>query len=217
MNRKAFQTWSYLFLAAILVISCRSHTQVTQQQVDEAFKGKPVSDILVIVVAQNEKTRRVFERAFVIHLQKAGVEAISSLDVIPIPDDLAVPKEEILKVVEQYENDAVIVTHLMGLQQKESFTRRLGGAGGYSGGFYGYYGYTFDYARDTGYSTINTTVQLETNLFDVQTEKLIWSGQTKSWLDESEASRLKAIGDVIEAVVGDLEKNGLIAPKGGAE
>jgi hypothetical protein len=51
---------------------------------------------------------------------------------------------------------------------------------------------------------------LETNLYDVKTEKLIWSGKSKTW---SKDSKDQIINDVIKAVVNNLKKNKLIAPK----
>jgi hypothetical protein len=51
---------------------------------------------------------------------------------------------------------------------------------------------------------------LETNLYDVKTEKLIWSGQSETW---SKDSKDQIINDVIKAVVNNLQKNKLLAPK----
>jgi len=51
---------------------------------------------------------------------------------------------------------------------------------------------------------------LETNLYDVKTEKLIWSGQSETF---SRDSKDQIIKDVIKAVINDLQKNKLIAPK----
>jgi len=51
---------------------------------------------------------------------------------------------------------------------------------------------------------------LETNLYEVKTEKLIWSGKSDSW---SRDSKDNIINDVIKAVINDLQKNKLIAPK----
>ena len=58
----------YLFSFAILLFSCAG-TDLTQEQVDDAYKGKPVSDILVIAVTGNEHNRRSFEKKFVAHLK----------------------------------------------------------------------------------------------------------------------------------------------------
>ena len=198
--------WSGCLLSfAFLIISCAG-TELTQKQVDDAYKGKPVSDILVIAITGNEHNRRSFEKKFVAQLKSVGVDAISSEEAIPMPADLELKKETILNAVNQYENDAVIITHLIGKEEKDVFTR----GGSAHRGFYGFYHSRYSYAHDPGYSSTSTTVRLETNLYDVKTEKLIWSGESKTW---SKDSKDQIINDVIKAVINNLQKNKLIAPK----
>jgi hypothetical protein len=47
-------------------------------------------------------------------------------------------------------------------------------------------------------------------LYDVKTEKLIWSGQSKTF---SKDSKDQMINDVVRVLVNDLQNNELIAPK----
>ena len=96
--------------------------------------------------------------------------------------------------------------HLIGKEEKDVYTR--GGSG--RRGYFGFYRSRFSYAHDPGYSSTSTTVRLETNLYDVKTEKLIWSGQSETF---SRDSKDQIIKDVIKAVINDLQKNKLIAPK----
>ena len=206
MKKNHVKCFGYLFSFAFLIISCAgTGTELTQKQVDDAYKGKPVSDILVIAITGNEHNRRSFEKKFVAQLKSVGVDAISSEKAIPMPGDLQLKKETILNAVEQYENDAVIITHLIGKEEKDVYTRGSG-----HGGFFGFYRSRFSYANDPGYSSTSTTVQLETNLYDVKTEKLIWSGKSETW---SKDSKDEIINDVIKTVINNLQKNKLIAPK----
>ncbi len=123
-----------------------------------------------------------------------------------MPADLELKKEMILSAVKQFENDAVIITHLVGKEVKESYTR-----GGHArGGYYGFYHSRYSYSRDPGYASTSRTIRLETNLYDVKTENLIWSGQSKTF---SKDSKDHIINDVIRVVINDLQKNKLISPK----
>jgi hypothetical protein len=199
--RQITSKWFYLaILYVVLVIACAG-TKLPHTWMDEAYRGKPVSNILVIGVTYNEKekVRRSFEDKFVTQLKAAGVEAISSGDAISIPKDLELEKDEVLKAVNKFNNDAVIITHLVGKEEKESYTRpvRL------SGGQYGYHGRAHGYIPNTGYSRTDTIVRLVTNLYDVKTEKLIWSGQSET-LD---------MDDMIKVVIKDLQKNNLLPKK----
>ena len=197
--------FGYLFFIAVLAISCAG-TELTESQVVDAYKGKPVSDILIIAITGNEHNRRSFEKKFVARLKSIGVDAISSEEAITMPADLELKKETILTAVKQYENDAVIITHLIGKEEEDVYTR--GGSG--HRGFYGFYSRRHSLARDPGYSSTSTTVRLETNLYEVKTEKLIWSGKSNTL---SRDAKDQIINDVIKAVINDLQKNKLIAPK----
>ena len=84
-----------------MFIACAgSGTELTKKRMDNTFSGKPVSDIVVIVVADEEKTRRLFEQKFVARLKHAGVDADSSIEAISMPSNLKLKKEAILKAVE---------------------------------------------------------------------------------------------------------------------
>jgi hypothetical protein len=234
MKKNHLKWFGYLFSFAYLIISCGG-TELTQNKVDDAFKGKPVSDILVIAITGNEHNRRTFEKKFVARLKSVGVDAIASEEAIPMPADLELKKETILDAVHQYNNDAVIITHVIGKEEKDSYTR----ADIDRNRFFGFYRSRYRSAHSPGYASTSTTVRLETNLYDVKTEKLMWSGKSKTWSKDSKDqiindviktvindllwsgksktwskdSKDQIINDVIKTVINDLQKNKLIAPK----
>jgi hypothetical protein len=187
-----------LISLVFLMMSCTG-TEISQTRVDDAYKGDPVSNILVIAITGNEHNRRTYEKKFVARLKSVGVDAVASEAALPMPPDLQMKKEAILKAVDQYKNDAVIITQLIGRQKEDVFTR----GGATRMGF-------FSYARDPGYSSTSTTVRLETNLYDAKTGKLIWSGQSKTMSRESTD---KIINEVIKAVIDNWQKNKLIASR----
>ena len=68
----------------------------------------------------------------------------------------------------------------------------------------------YNYNYDRGYSSTNTALRLGTNLYDVKTGKLIWSGESKTW---SKDSGKQIINDVVKALINTLYENELIAPR----
>ncbi len=198
MNKDPVKGLGYLLFVAFLIISCAG-TEILQTQVDDAYKGKPVSNILVIAITGNEHNRRTYEKKFVARLKSVGVDAVASEEAVPMPPDLQLKKETILNAVKQYENDAVIITQLIGKEKEDVYTR----GGAVRIGF-------FSYARDPGYSSTSTTVRLETNLYDAKTGKLIWSGTSKTM---SKDSTDHIMNDEIKAVINNWQKNKIIAPK----
>ncbi len=188
----------FFFSIMFLMVSCAG-TDLTEGQVNDTYKGKPVSDILVIAVTGNEHNRRSYERKFVAQLTSVGVDAVASEKSIPMPGDLKLKTETIFNAVDQYKNDAVIITQLVGKDTKDIYQR-----GGVTRR--GYFGYT----RNPGYSSTTTKLHLETNLYNAKTGERIWSGKSKT-LSKDSPDRI--MNEVIKAVITNLQKNKLIAPK----
>jgi hypothetical protein len=194
-----------LLFSALFIISCAG-TKLTEKPVAEVYHGKPVSDILVIAITGNEHNRRAYEQKFVVHLKSVGVEAISSEEVIPMPPDLEMERETILDAVKQYENDAVIISHLIDKDIEDVYTR----GDMRRDGFHGFYLSRYSYTYDRGYSSTSTTLRLETNLYHVKTDKLIWAGESMTWGKDSTD---QIINDTIKALINNLLENNLIGPK----
>jgi hypothetical protein len=191
--------------SGVLIMACAG-TKLTQTWVDEAHRGKPVSDILVIAITYKEEVRHSYEDKFVAQLKALGIDAVSSADVIPIPADLKLEKDQILNVVKNFENDAVIITHMGGVEEKETYSPSTKN---YTG-FYGYYDGLHTLQSSPSFYTSHTLVRLVTNLYDVETEKLIWSGQSET---KDPRSIDQTIDDVINLVIKDMQKKGLLSPK----
>ncbi len=82
-----------------------------------------------------------------------------------------------------------------------------GYGGGYYGGYYGGWGYGGGYYNTPGYYEQNKTYYVETNIFDVKTNKLLWSGTT-STLNPTKAD--ESIDEIILALKTELTNKGLI-------
>jgi hypothetical protein len=203
--KKTILKWCCLGMPFAIVFMACAGTKLSDTQVDKSRRGKPVSNILVIGVTykDNEKVRRSFEDRFVKQLRAAGVEAVPSGDAISIPSDLMLEKEQILKAADQFNNDAVIITYVAAKEEKESYTKRYDN-------YYSYYGSVYVYTHGPGYSSTKTYHRLVTNLYDVKTEKLIWSGKSQTLNPDSTT---QVIDEVIEVVIEDLQKNKLLPPK----
>lgn len=200
---------SYHLLAALLgalLLSACSSTEITSSWSEETSPRRPFKDFLVIGISESETIRRSFESSFVTSLRKAGVDAQSSAP--ELPGEQAAEKGAILKAVERSGSDAVLITHLVGEEEREVYTPpRTYAPPTYYSGYYPYYSRVYNYVHEPGYYTRYKVVQLETNLYDVSTEELVWSGRSESIASSSE---LKVIQDVIDAVIGELKKAGFV-------
>lgn len=195
-------------LSAVMMVSCAAQgTKLTRKHLNESFVQHPLSDILVIGISHREDNRRLFEERFVAVLKEAGIDAVGSATAVSVSSELKLEKEQIKQAAKMHGCDAVIVTHLADIQQKETFTRGATLPTGYAD----YYGYIITGYRETGYSSGQAKVWLETRLFDVATESLVWSAVSEAWKAESGK---KVLSEVIREMVRDLVDAGVVAPGG---
>jgi hypothetical protein len=188
-------------LAALLLTACAS-TQKTAEWRDPSYAGQKFDDILVIGVSEKATVRRMFESNLVDELTKKQLTAIPSFSIMAADEKIS--KEAIKAAIAGKNIDAVLVTLLVGVEQKEAYQPPM-----YSPGF-GYYGhYSAAYTRvyQPGYYQRYDVVKLETTLYDVKTEKPVWSMQSDTIDPEVDEKLIKS---AINAVIKALSEQALI-------
>ena len=208
MGKTGVQWGCLLIFITAIILGCAG-TRFTDTTLSEDFEGQTYSDVLVIGVSHNDKTRRQYEGLFVNRLQVLGAEAVGSADALPVPPDLVMKKEDILEVVRELTCDGVIITHLSN-KKEEELTSIMAPAD--EGAWHRDYRRTHRFVHSDAYvySETKTFLFLKTRLYDVATEKLIWSGTVKA---KDVNIQDQMIGGVVETVVNELKANNLITAK----
>jgi hypothetical protein len=197
-----------LVALALAVAACSgSSYQMTPLYLEEQAAVTPIEDVLIIVVIDDQEIRAIFEKHFKDWFTVKGIEAITSTEVLPIKKDGELDKETILEVVDKYANDSVLITNLEGYEEEEVFSRDLPR---FHGTYYGFYRYAWGYVYWPTIYGENVQFTLETRLYNLKSESLIWAGDSKVVNPETAG---KAIGQVVEAVMQELEKNALLPKK----
>ena len=197
-------------LAAVWFASGCATTKLTDVWKDPKYTAGPVQKVMVLGVSKEPKTRIMFEGVYVKALNEAGITAVASHKVLPDSDKLE--KDEIKKAASDEGCDSVIITHLVGIEQKEVhqaaiYDRRV--YGGY-GSFGNHYAGTYDYVAVPGSTIEQELVRLQTNLYDLKSEKLIWRATSKT----VEPGAIKSFSEeVSQLLVKSLQKNKLIGGK----
>ncbi len=206
MNRCPLGRLAGVAVVVLFLASCAG-TRLEHKEVNPAFRGKPVSDLLVIGITYRPDARRSFEDSFVSQLQAAGVEAVSSAEAIPMPRDLKIEKDAILAAIERYGSDGVIISHVKGVDIQSSESRFTPS----ESGFYGDYSVAYStFGYEPGAYTSRTVLRIETNLYDAESEERMWSGTSRT---VEEGSEQAIIDEVIRVVIGDLLDSGMIVPQ----
>jgi hypothetical protein len=140
----------------------------------------PFQKIFVIGVGKNETNRRLFEDRFAEVLSGHGAVALTSYG--SLPDSQRLSEAQVRGAIEGGGYDGVIVSRLLGVEEETEYVPpRSYSAPRHHGGYYGYYGTSWDVVHEPGYFKTHTTVRLETNLYDVGTGELAWSGQSETF------------------------------------
>ena len=211
-----------LTLVGLVMVACSS-TYMSGSWSDPSYQGQ-IKNVYVIGVAKQEINRRIFEDTFVRQLGPAGVRGISSYK--DLPSDKEMDHEIIKQRMIANDTDSDLITKLIN-QRTETVTspgyasgyssnygggRGYGGGGGSYGGRRGYGGwgnysrsYNVTYMPPTSTQFVILTV--ESVLYDLKTEEMIWSAQLETVV---EGNIEKMMQDYVDTVTKDLKDKGLI-------
>lgn len=195
--------WGLFFLAAALT-ACTT-AKPTMEWRDQSYTGGPFNNILIVGLSNQKTVRRTFENTFVDRLQEDKIKATASFALMPA--ETKPSKASIKAVISDIKFDSVLVTHMVNVTEKNIYhpgTYRMDT----NRGFYDYYDYVGGYVYEPGYYTRNKQVILETNLYDAQTEQLVWSMQSETMNPNSEKGLIAAI---IRTVAKRLKSQKLIS------
>ena len=195
-----------MLLFLFLLNSCAS-TKTTGEWKNPELGSKKFNHILVIGVAKQLDRRKFYEDAFARQLNRLGVMAIASYNIIP--QDKMQDKEAIVKSIAGLGIDGVIITRLLGVKEQGPVTqgKTYKVPYGYYNRMNEYYNQSYSDAPPKSFSETHEFLQLESNLYDVETEKLAFSTKTDSFLRREFQESVTAY---IEIVVAKLQENNLI-------
>lgn len=192
-----------LATVAMVVGGCAS-TELTSVWSDGEYNGS-LERVLVVAIVKEPRHRRILEDAFIPGLESAGIFGKASYTVEGLGED---PDAEEIKAILPGEGiHGVLAVRLLGVEKEtvyhpptvEMVPYR------YYDGFTGYYRTVYEQVHRPGYYSNHTIVSLESNLYDVASEKLLWSARSRT-IDPKSAE--KVADELATAVVKGVEKAG---------
>lgn len=198
-----------MLLGLFAALSACSSTKLTESWDSSEFSGPPAQKLLVVGMIKDAVTRRFFEQHFVEEAKNKGVDAIASYEFIPNPNDHD-QREELIKLIKQTGANAVLVAQMKGIEKDEKYVPgRLDWYPDayYSYGFYNYYYRSYRAIHRPGYIGSDKYLKMQMRFFDVDTEKLVWAGNTRT---KNPKSLVHTIEKIATRVVNDLKGSGLL-------
>jgi hypothetical protein len=157
--------------------------------------------VMAVVLVQDPLLRRLGENALVRQIVAAEAVALHR----SVPDEDLGDEAKVREQIAASGVDGVVVMRLVYDENEVTYN-----AGTYPGPYYsfwGYYGWAYPIAYQPGYLQTDRLVGIETNVYDVETEKLVWSGlsRTKNPDDVD-----KLVADTAKAVRSEMKKYGFL-------
>lgn len=217
-------------ILAVLVFSLAAACKKTPTEIpltwqNPAYAGGAFQNLFIIGVGENDETRRLFEDTFASMIAAQGAKAQASWSLLPQSEQLT--ESEVRAAIEGGEFDGVLVTTLLGIDEKQEYVPPSGapaaantsGPGYYpdssmnvgsspgTAGYYQSYNRSYQETAEYGYYETKETYRLKTELYSVATGELVWWGQSETTEPRSVSD---VIGSMTDAVAKELKSEGLI-------
>jgi hypothetical protein len=199
-----------LTLLSLVVVACGPSTEIVS-----SFKAPGVTQVnykkvFISALTANNSAKATVENSIANGLANRGIAAVKSLDVFP-PDFHASGKDkDDVAVVDKIKATGCDGILTIALVDKETQTNYVQGSyPSYYGSFRGYYGYGYGSFYSPGYYTEEKVYYLETNIYDVQSGKLVYSTRSKTVSPSSLESFMEGYQ---KAMSERMVKDGLVQP-----
>lgn len=164
-----------------------------------------------MALLQDNISRSQVENKIAAQLIKRGKTVVKSSELLPAKlSKTEVKNEDLIKIIKDAGCDMVFTVALLDVKTTQTYqpgtTYSPYGYGPY-GSYYGYYGYYAPYTSSPGYYVTDRSYYVETNFYDVKTDKLICSIQSVAYNPSNFESWFV---DYSRLLVYQLKKEGVI-------
>ncbi len=187
-------------LLALLAGCSTSRTKLETSWRSPTATSLAFRDVLVLATTGDAASSRRLEDGLAARLPngRAGYTAVA--------DEVRADQERLKAAVRESGADGLVVVRLVGREERQRWVP--GDFPAYYYTPYGYHRYRGPYTYDPGYLRIDEVYQLETNVYDVASEELLWSGLAST---VSPRSMEQLVEEQLEVVGAELLRVGLVA------
>jgi hypothetical protein len=193
-------------LLPLLLCSCVG-TSLKETWKSPDYHKSHAGKIATVAVDDRGELRRGFENRFVSQLKKHQTAAMVTYDLLSLPEI----KADKVAAAERFRlagADTVLVIRLVDTGTSYSESRRGGASWNPLDSWYDYYSLAF-VDMTTTYGSYKQTARLETSIFDLKTEKRIWSALTDTVTTDT-MDRIAEMDKIVTKVIAAMEKDRMI-------
>jgi len=190
-----------------MILAACATTEIKSVWSDGSYKGGPLLKILVMGLAKDQTIKRLYEDEFVSQLKAHGVQAIPGYSVIP--QEKMGDENYISEKSKELGIDATLVTRLVDKKTIQTYypSQMFYTPAPYYRGWHGYYRSSYDYMVSPGYIATDEAVVLETNIYSTQSNQLIWSALSETFIEGDSKS---IIYSLVQKLIQDMAAKDLL-------
>jgi len=188
-----------IMIGGLTFTACYPSTEIEQTWTSGSVRNDPpLRRVVTVMFSSNETVRRSTEDQLARDLIAKGVEATPSYAILGEAElkDVAKVRARLLEMG----YDGVVSMRVVDRYQEIEYA---------PSSFYGYWGYNSPYFYGSdfgyGYGYTETVVRMETTVYSLRTNKLVWSALTKTYGDETH----DLIDDTSRIISSQMMKRGL--------
>ena len=196
-----------LILSLIVIttlVSCGPSTKIEKSWMEPgaSVTASAPNKALVIAMVKDETSRRVIEDQLVKRISGPGVASYTllSTDMLKEASD-----EALKKILTDGKFTHVILMRLADVEKETSYVP--GTTTSFYGGYGRYYGYGAGMYSTPGYYTTDKNYFVETTVYSINPDKLLWTGTTKT-VNPSKVE--KTVNDIADVVAEKMKKDGFL-------
>ena len=181
------------FILAVLFFSCSPSQKITTSWVNPDRPQKKYTTVFVAALIQSNPVKYALEADLGAAAKARGFNVVKGYEIFPpnFNKDNMRDKDLVLKLIRDRGCDVILSIAVIHEKSETkyvsgySYTPYVGYGpygtyGMYGAGFYGYYNYWSPTLYSPGYYTTDKTYFIEANAYDMETQKIIWSVQSKA-------------------------------------
>ena len=191
-------------IVSTALVSCGPSTKIekTWMEPGASVSASAPNKALVIAMVKDETSRRVIEDQLVKRISTPSTASYTliSTDMLKEASD-----EALKKVITDGKFTHVLLMRLADVEKETSYVP--GTTTSFYGGYGRYYGYGAGMYSTPGYYTTDKNYFVETTVYSINPDKLIWTGTTKT-VNPSKLN--KAVNDIADVVTEKMTKDGFL-------
>jgi len=224
MNKSNLFSAVLIIVSSLTITSCTPAIKTTGSWVNkEKLPAEPIKSVFVVAFTDNMDVRLHLENNVAAAAEKKGLKAYKSTEIIGTVEIkyIAPVRDVFLKKLQDLNCETVFTIALINATSETKYIPgstapyspyaygSYGGYGGYGayggpyGGFGGYYGYAVSTVSTPGYYTTDNEYFLEAKLFDIKTDELLFSIQSKA---KNPGEISKASKEYTETLMEEIKK-----------